>query len=65
MHMLFKKTVDEDRQGSETNIVQGQVYTVIECLKMEIKIILRNAKSCSCLLKSTAEANHLITQFTE
>ena len=32
MHMLFKKTVDEDRQGSETNIIQSQVYTVVECL---------------------------------
>lgn len=50
--MLFKKTVDEDRQGSETNIIQSQVYTVIEGLKMEIKIILRfEEKSCSHLLK--------------
>lgn len=52
MHMLFKKTVDEDRQGSETNIIQSQVYTVIEGLKTEIKVILRfEEKSCSHLLK--------------
>ena len=44
MHMLFKKTVYEDRQGSETNIVQSQVYTVIESLKMETKIILSLVK---------------------
>lgn len=46
--MLFKKTVYEDRQGSETNIVQSQVYTVIERLKTEIKIILSlvNKKGC-------------------
>ena len=42
VHMLLKKTVDEDRQGSETNIVQSQVYTVIECLQ-------RKAKSVLCL----------------
>lgn len=42
VHMLLKKTVDEDRQGSETNIVQSQVYTVIERLQ-------RKAKSILCL----------------
>lgn len=42
--MLFKKTVYKDRQGSETNIVQSQVYTVIECLKMETKVILSLVK---------------------
>jgi len=42
--MLFKKTVYEDRQGSETNIVQSQVYTVIERLKIETKIILSLVK---------------------
>lgn len=31
--MLFKKTVHEDWQGRETNVVQSQVYTVIQSLK--------------------------------
>lgn len=42
--MLFKKTVHKDGQGSETNIVQSQVYTVIERLKMETKNILSLVK---------------------
>lgn len=53
--MLFKKTVYEDRQGSETNIVQSQVYTVIERLKMETKIIEScKERSCLYLLKFTS-----------
>lgn len=63
--MLFKKTVYEDRQGSETNIVQSQVYTIIERLKMERKIIFSLLKKKSLyLLKfisipaTAAAANH-------
>lgn len=40
VHMLLKQTVDEDRQGSETNIVQSQVYTVIERLQRKAESIL-------------------------
>lgn len=51
--MLFKKTVYEDRQGSETNIVQSQVYAVIERLKIETKIESYKG-SCLYLLKFTS-----------
>ena len=34
--MLFQKTIYENRQGSETDIVQSQVHAVIQCLKREI-----------------------------
>lgn len=40
VHMLLKQTVDEDRQGSETNIIQSQVYTVIERLQRKAESIL-------------------------
>lgn len=33
--MLFKETVHEDWQGSETNVVQSQIYAVIQSLKGE------------------------------